>query len=198
MLKRLLDLSVSALALAVFAIPMLLIAVAILSNMGRPVFFRQRRPGLNGKSFIVIKFRTMRNHKDDSGQDLPDHKRMTKLGGLLRRTSLDELPTLWNVLKGDMSLVGPRPLLEEYLPLYTAEQARRHQVKPGLTGWAQINGRNLLSWPERFALDVWYVDNQSWWLDLKILWITLIKVLRAEGISHPGHATMEKFSNSRR
>jgi len=165
--------------------------------LGSPVFFRQTRPGLHGKPFNLIKFRTMTNTKDHFGRLLPDSKRITKLGRFLRITSLDELPELWNVLKGDMSLVGPRPLLMEYLDKYTPEQARRHEVKPGITGWAQINGRNALSWEERFKMDVWYVDNQNLWLDLKILFLTIWKVLAREGISKPGHATMTKFSGTK-
>jgi sugar transferase EpsL len=163
---------------------------------GKSVLFIQQRPGLHGKPFPLYKFRTMSNGWDPKGNLLPDKERMTKLGKFLRSTSLDELPELFNVLKGDMSLVGPRPLLMEYLPLYTPDQARRHEVKPGITGWAQVNGRNAISWEEKFKLDVWYVENQSFWLDLKILWMTLFKVFRREGISQEGQATMEKFKGT--
>jgi lipopolysaccharide/colanic/teichoic acid biosynthesis glycosyltransferase len=165
-------------------------------QIGGPVFFRQTRPGLYGKPFEVIKFRTMRNAIDTNGNPLPDAERLTKLGLFLRSTSLDELPELWNVLKGDMSLVGPRPLLMEYLPLYSPEQARRHEVRPGVTGWAQVNGRNAISWEAKFSLDIWYVDNQSLWLDLKIIWLTVRKVAIREGISAAGEATMSKFTGS--
>ena len=177
---------------------MLLIALAIRITMGSPVIFRQVRPGLHGRPFVIYKFRTMLDLRDEKGNLLPDEKRLTRLGKFLRRFSLDELPELWNVVKGDMSLVGPRPLLMEYLPLYTPEQARRHEVKPGLTGWAQINGRNALSWEEKFKLDVWYVDNLSFWLDMKIIFLTIWKVLKGEGISAPGHATMPKFTETKR
>jgi len=164
--------------------------------MGSPVIFRQERPGLHGRPFRMIKFRTMRNATDAAGNPLPDAQRMTRVGTFLRSSSIDELPELWNVLRGEMSLVGPRPLLMEYLPLYSPEQARRHDVKPGITGWAQINGRNALSWDEKFALDVWYVDNRSFLLDLKILALTVKKVVVREGISQQGQATMEKFRGS--
>jgi lipopolysaccharide/colanic/teichoic acid biosynthesis glycosyltransferase len=156
--------------------------------------FRQIRPGKNGKSFEMIKFRTMRDATDPDGHPLPDAARLTPLGKRLRSTSLDELPGLWNVLKGEMSLVGPRPLLVEYLPLYSDEQARRHEVRPGITGWAQVNGRNAISWEEKFALDVWYVDNRTIWLDFKIIWMTVKKVLTREGISAEGEVTMSKFT----
>ena len=162
-------------------------------DMGSPVLFRQTRPGVHGKPFQMTKFRTMRDAIDADGRPLPDAKRLTKFGRFLRSSSLDELPELWNVLKGDMSLVGPRPLLMDYLPLYSAEQARRHEVLPGVTGWAQINGRNAISWDEKFSLDVWYVDNRNLWLDLKILWFTIRKVFKREGISSAGEATMSKF-----
>jgi len=158
------------------------------------VLFRQIRPGLNGKPFEMIKFRTMRDAVDASGKQLPDNERMTPFGCFLRSSSLDELPELWNVLKGDMSLVGPRPLLMEYLPLYTSEQSRRHEVRPGVTGWAQINGRNALSWEEKFKLDIWYVDNRSLWLDLKIIFLTVVKVVMRDGISADGEVTMPKFT----
>ena len=162
-------------------------------DMGRPIIFTQQRPGLSGKPFTIYKFRTMNDERDAQGNLLPDEQRLTRFGKFLRKTSLDELPELFNVLKGDMSLVGPRPLLMEYLPLYSAEQARRHEVKPGITGWAQINGRNTLAWEDKFNLDVWYVDHLSFWLDVKILFITLLKVFKREGISQDGQATVEKF-----
>ncbi len=196
MLKRCLDIIISSLGIVLLAPLLVIIALVIRLSMGEPVFFRQARPGQYGKPFNLIKFRTMMNQGGDSATPLPDSQRITKLGRFLRSTSLDELPELWNVLKGDMSLVGPRPLLMEYLDKYTPEQARRHEVKPGITGWAQVNGRNALSWEERFKLDVWYVDNQSFWLDVKILFLTLWKVLTREGINEPGQATMTKFSGS--
>lgn len=192
-LKRVFDVVVSATALVVLAPVMGLIALAVWRTMGRPVLFRQARPGLHGKPFVMYKFRTMRDLRDAEGNLLPDEARLTPFGRWLRTTSLDELPELVNVLRGEMSLVGPRPLLMEYLDRYTPEQARRHEVKPGITGWAQIHGRNNLSWDERFKLDVWYVDNWSLWLDVKILWRTLWMVLRREGISAQGHATMPRF-----
>jgi sugar transferase EpsL len=192
-IKRLLDILASLIALTVFALPMLLIALLVRAQMGTPVLFRQTRPGLGGKPFMMMKFRTMRNAHDKNGTPLPDAERITSLGQFLRRTSLDELPEFINVLKGDMSLVGPRPLLMQYLDRYTPEQARRHEVKPGVTGWAQINGRNAISWDERFKMDVWYVDHWSLWLDFKILVLSLVKVLKREGISADGHATMPEF-----
>ncbi|NWF69109.1 MAG: sugar transferase [Chloroflexi bacterium] len=192
-LKRLLDIGFSLLALCLLALPMLLIAAAIRWHMGAPVLFRQQRPGLRGQPFTLLKFRTMRAAYDAAGHPLPDAQRLTPLGQFLRRSSLDELPELLNVLKGDMSLVGPRPLLMQYLERYTPQQMRRHDVLPGITGWAQINGRNALSWEERFALDLWYVDHWSLWLDAKILALTVVKVLRREGISADGHATMPEF-----
>ena len=172
------------------------LSVLIVLKLGQPIIFRQTRPGLNGRPFKMIKFRTMNNQCDVDGNLLPDAKRLTAFGRFLRSTSLDELPELWNVLKGDMSLVGPRPLLLEYLPLYSSEQARRHEVRPGITGWAQVNGRNALSWEEKFKLDVWYVDNRSIWLDLKILLLTVKKVFVRDGISADGEATMSKFQGS--
>jgi sugar transferase EpsL len=176
----------------------LLAAVAILVRvaMGRPAFFRQERPGLHGRIFTLVKFRTMNQATDSSGCLLPDSKRLTRLGRILRATSIDELPQLWNVLRGDVRLVGPRPLLVQYLDLYTPEQMRRHDVKPGITGWAQVNGRNDLTWEEKFALDVWYVDNWSLILDLRILFMTASKVLKGEGINQPGQATAEEFRGS--
>ncbi len=192
-MKRMIDIVLSLIAILVLFPIFAVIAALVRSRMGGPVFFRQNRPGIHGRSFEMIKFRTMLNSTDGQGNALPDAERLTKIGRFLRATSLDELPELWNVLKGDMSLVGPRPLLMEYLPLYSAEQARRHDVLPGITGWAQVNGRNALSWPEKFALDVWYVDNRSIWLDLKILWLTAFKVVRRAGISAAGEATMPRF-----
>jgi sugar transferase EpsL len=192
-LKQVFDIVVSAVALTVLAPVMGLIALLVWRTMGRPVLFRQARLGLHGKPFVMYKFRTMRDLRDAEGNLLPDEARLTPFGRWLRTTSLDELPELVNVLRGEMSLVGPRPLLMEYLDRYTPEQARRHEVKPGITGWAQIHGRNNLSWDERFKLDVWYVDNWSLWLDVKILWRTLWMVLRREGISAQGHATMPRF-----
>ncbi len=196
MLKRILDILASAIALFLLSPVIALVAWQISRKLGSPVLFRQIRPGLNGKPFTMIKFRTMRDAIDKNGNPLPDSERMTPFGNFLRSTSLDELPELWNVLKGDMSLVGPRPLLMEYLPLYSKEQARRHEVRPGVTGWAQINGRNAISWEEKFKLDVWYVDNQSFWLDVKILFLTVKKVFIRDGISAEGEATMSKFTGS--
>ena len=193
LMKRVLDILGAGFGLLVLAPVLLIVALLIRLQMGPPVFFRQTRPGLHGEPFEMIKFRSMRDAHDADGNPLPDEDRITGVGRFLRATSLDELPELWNVLKGEMSLVGPRPLLMEYLPLYSPEQARRHEVRPGVTGWAQVNGRNAISWDEKFALDVWYVDNRSLWLDLKIIWLTLRKVLRREGISAAGEATMPKF-----
>ncbi|ABF09599.1 sugar transferase [Cupriavidus metallidurans] len=193
-MKRFLDVTLSALALVLLGVPILILTCVIRTRLGGPVFFRQVRPGLNGRPFQMIKFRTMTDQRGPDGNLLPDAERITPFGSLLRASSLDELPELWNVFKGDMSLVGPRPLLMEYLPLYTPEQARRHDVRPGVTGWAQVNGRNALNWEEKFELDVWYVDNRSVWLDLKILWLTVWKVLGREGVSAPGEATMPKFT----
>ena len=195
--KRILDGVVAAVALIVLSPLLAGLALLIRLTMGAPVLFRQQRPGLHGKPFTLYKFRTMTDERDAQGNLLPDEQRLTRLGRFLRSTSLDELPELWNVLKGDMSLVGPRPLLMEYLPLYTPEQFRRHEVKPGITGWAQINGRNALTWEEKFKLDVWYVDHLSFFLDMKILFLTLWKVLTREGISHPGRETMPKFTGSK-
>lgn len=192
-MKRSFDLVGAAVLLIILAFPMAVIAVLLRGQMGSPVLFRQLRPGLEGELFEMVKFRTMRDALGKDGRPLPDAERLTGFGRLLRASSLDELPELWNVLKGDMSLVGPRPLLPEYLQLYSPEQARRHEVRPGITGWAQMNGRNALSWPEKFALDVWYVDNRTIWLDLKILWLTVLKVMRREGISAAGEATMPRF-----
>lgn len=195
-MKRVLDLLLSVLGLLTLGIPLLVLAWQVRCKLGRPVFFTQVRPGLHGKPFKMVKFRTMTDQCGRDGQLLPDAVRLTPFGGWLRATSLDELPELWNVLKGDMSLVGPRPLLMEYLPLYSAQQARRHQVRPGITGWAQVNGRNAISWEDKFQLDVWYVDNRSLWLDIKILWRTVKKVLVRDGISAAGEATMPRFTGS--
>jgi sugar transferase EpsL len=197
MLKRLLDLAVASGGLVVGGPLIGLIALAVRSRVGTPILFRQRRPGLNGAPFEMLKFRTMANSLGPDGQLLSDAERLMPFGRWLRATSLDELPELWNVLVGEMSLVGPRPLLMEYLPRYSSEQSRRHQVKPGITGWAQINGRNALSWDEKFALDCWYVDNWSNGLDLRILLKTLTAVVRRDGISHDGDATMPKFTGAR-
>ncbi len=194
MIKRLFDIVASALGLLLLSIVIAVVAWKIRRKLGSPVLFRQVRPGLDGKPFEMIKFRTMRDAVDAQGNSLPDSERMTPFGSFLRASSLDELPELWNVLKGDMSLVGPRPLLMEYLPLYSPEQSRRHEVRPGVTGWAQINGRNALSWEEKFNLDVWYVDNRSLWLDLKILFLTIKKVVVRDGISAEGEVTMPKFT----
>jgi lipopolysaccharide/colanic/teichoic acid biosynthesis glycosyltransferase len=194
--KRLFDLTIAALALAVLALPMLVLAFAVWARLGRPVLFIQPRAGLHGRPFNLVKFRSMREAVDPEGNPLPDEERLTRFGRFLRASSLDELPELWNVFKGDMSLVGPRPLLMEYLPLYTPEQMRRHEVRPGITGWAQVRGRNALSWEERFRLDVWYVDNKTFAMDLKILCLTLCRVVVQDGIAHPGHVTMQKFIGS--
>ncbi|WP_448871381.1 sugar transferase [Desulfobulbus propionicus] len=196
MMKRLFDVVIAACALLMFAPILLVIAFQIRCKLGAPVLFRQIRPGLHGKPFKIIKFRTMRTAADAQGNQLPDSERLTPFGNFLRNTSLDELPELWNVLKGDMSLVGPRPLLMEYLPLYSPEQARRHEVRPGLTGWAQVNGRNTLSWEEKFALDIWYVDNRSLWLDFQIIFRTIRKVVSREGINAQGEATMPRFTGN--
>ena len=185
-IKRLLDIGVASGLLVVFALPIAVISAAIRLTLGRPVLFRQVRPGYRARPFVLVKFRTMREAFDAEGQPLPDAERLTPLGVFLRRTSLDELPQFWNVLRGDLSLVGPRPLLMEYLPLYTPEQARRHEVKPGITGWAQVNGRNGVDWTTTFAHDVWYVDHRSLWLDVKIMALTLVKVLKREGITGQG------------
>lgn len=194
MLKRIYDVSLSAAALFLLSPVFVIVAWKIRRKMGSPVLFRQVRPGLHGEPFEMVKFRTMKDAVDASGDPLPDSERLTPFGQFLRSSSLDELPELWNVLKGDMSLVGPRPLLMEYLPLYSPEQYRRHEVRPGVTGWAQINGRNSLSWEEKFKLDVWYVDNQSLWLDIRILFLTVKKVLVRDGINADGEATMPKFT----
>lgn len=195
-MKRLLDILGASLGLVLLSPLLLLLIRRIGKDMGKPVFFRQTRPGKNAKPFNMIKFRSMRDAVDPAGISLPDSERITPLGQKLRSSSLDELPELWNVLKGEMSLVGPRPLLMEYVLLYTPEQARRMDVRPGVTGWAQVNGRNAISWEEKFKLDVWYVENRTLWLDLKILWMTIMKVVKKDGISADGEATMTKFTGS--
>ncbi len=195
-IKRVVDIVGASVGIILFAPVMLVVALLVLLTMGRPVLFRQQRPGLRGKPFTLYKFRTMRDARTPSGELLPDELRLTTFGKWLRSTSLDELPELFNVLKGEMSLVGPRPLLMEYLPRYSPEQARRHEVKPGITGWAQVNGRNALSWEEKFRMDVWYVDNWNLWLDMKILLLTIWKVLKREGINAEGCATMPVFTGN--
>lgn len=197
MIKRIFDFSLALVALIILSPVILFVAWEVRRNLGSPVLFRQKRPGWYGHPFEMIKFRTMRDAHGAGGEPLPDAERLTPLGVFLRAASLDELPELWNVLKGEMSLVGPRPLLMEYLHLYSPEQARRHEVRPGVTGWAQVNGRNALSWEEKFSLDVWYVDNRSIWLDVKILLLTVKKVFIREGISASGEATMPKFTGSK-
>lgn len=196
MMKRAFDLVLAAISVLLFALPLLVLAVLIRRRLGGPVLFRQIRPGLGGRPFEMVKFRTMTSERGPNGALLPDAQRLTDFGRFLRATSLDELPEIWNVLKGDMSFVGPRPLLVEYLPLYSAQEARRHEVRPGITGWAQVNGRNALSWQEKFRLDVWYVDHHSLALDLRILWMTVRKVFVREGISAAGEATMPPFTGS--
>jgi sugar transferase EpsL len=196
-LKRLLDLVVASIAMVLLLPLLLLVTVAVRVAIGSPVLFRQRRPGLNGRPFELLKFRTMTDAVDADGRLLPDEQRLDRVGAILREFSLDELPELLNVIKGEMSLVGPRPLLMQYLDRYTPFQARRHEVKPGITGWAQINGRNATSWDERFALDIWYVDHRSLGLDLKILLTTIRKVIAREGITQPGHVTMPEFTGRR-
>lgn len=197
-MKRMLDITGSVTGIILLAPVFVLLFVIIRLRLGAPVFFAQVRPGRHGKPFKMLKFRSMADRRDAAGMPLPDEQRLTPFGRLLRATSLDELPELWNVLNGDMSLIGPRPLLMAYLPLYTPGQARRHEVRPGITGWAQVNGRNALSWEDRFALDVWYVDNQSMWLDIRILSMTVSKVLRRHGICQAGEATMSRFTGSAR
>ncbi len=196
MLKRLFDLCVSFFLLLIFSPVLLLLATLIRWKLGPHIFFRQTRPGLQGLPFEIIKFRTMLDIKNKEGVFLPDEQRISAFGNFLRSLSLDELPELWNVLKGDMSLVGPRPLLMEYLPLYNEEQMQRHHVKPGITGWAQVNGRNAISWQEKFQLDLWYVKHHNFWLDLKILWMTASKVIQRRGICSEGHVSAEKFNGN--
>ena len=195
-MKRLFDILISFVALILLSPVIALVTWKIRKNLGSPVLFKQIRPGLNGEPFEMIKFRTMRDSVDSNGNPLPDGERMTPFGKKLRSTSLDELPELLNVLKGEMSLVGPRPLLMRYLPLYSEEQARRHEIKPGVTGWAQVNGRNAISWDEKFKYDVWYVDNRNLWLDVKILYLTVKKVFVKEGISEEGEATVSEFKGT--
>jgi lipopolysaccharide/colanic/teichoic acid biosynthesis glycosyltransferase len=196
-MKRIFDILLASLALLLLCVTLLFLIWQIRRKLGSPVFFLQTRPGLRGLPFKMVKFRTMTDTRGPDGQLLPDADRLTSFGRFLRASSLDELPQLLNVLKGDMSLVGPRPLLMEYLPLYSPKQARRLDVRPGITGWAQVNGRNALSWDDKFKLDVWYVDNQTLWLDIKILWLTVRKVMVSEGISAVGEATMSKFTGGK-
>ncbi|KGK10171.1 sugar transferase [Vibrio navarrensis] len=196
MLKRASDFILALLACAFFLPIIIIVAILVRVKLGSPILFHQERPGLHGKVFKMYKFRTMTDAKDLHGHLLPNEQRMTKFGNALRATSLDELPGLFNVIKGDMSLVGPRPLLVEYLPLYTEEQARRHEVRPGITGWAQVNGRNAISWEDKFKFDVWYVDNQSLWLDIKILFLTIKKVIVKDGINNSDNVTMPRFKGS--
>lgn len=195
-MKRLFDIVVALIALLLFSPILLIVAILIARRLGSPVLFRQVRPGLNGRLFTMVKFRSMRDAVDKQGNPLPDDQRLPPFGAWLRASSLDELPELWNVLKGDMSLVGPRPLLVEYLPLYSPEQARRHDVRPGITGWAQVNGRNAISWDDKFRLDCWYVDHRSLALDLKILWLTVRRVFKRDGITQEGHVSAEKFTGN--
>lgn len=197
-MKRMFDIVVSSISLVILAPLLLIVALKVRKNLGSPVLFRQERPGQRGEAFEMVKFRTMKDAIGADGRPLPDEERMTDFGRRLRNSSLDELPELWNVLLGEMSLVGPRPLLMQYLPLYNAEQYRRHEVRPGITGWAQVNGRNAIDWNEKFKLDVWYVDNQSFWLDLKILAVTVKKVFVKEGISTEGHVTTPPFTGQER
>ena len=196
-IKRVLDIAGSLFGLIVLSPVLIIVALLIRWKLGSPIFFRQQRPGLHGKPFEMIKFRTMTDAKDENGNLLSDEKRLTWLGKFLRKTSLDEFPELWNVLKGDMSLVGPRPLLMQYLPLYSEEQAKRHNVRPGVTGWAQINGRNAISWEQKFEYDIWYVNHQSFWLDVKILFLTVWKVVRRDGINANNHITMPAFTGTK-
>jgi len=195
--KRVFDVILSLFLILIFSPIIIIVSIFIYFNIGQPILFRQIRPGLNEKLFTIYKFRTMNNKRDKNGDLLPDKDRLSKIGKIIRSTSLDELPQLFNVLKGDMSFVGPRPLLEEYLPLYNEEQKRRHSVIPGITGWAQVNGRNAISWEDKFKYDVWYVDNQSFWLDMKILLMTFLKVIKRDGISQNGQATMEEFKGDK-
>lgn len=197
MLKRLLDIIIASIALILLSPLYALVAYKVKKNLGSPVLFRQVRPGLHGKPFEMIKFRTMKDAVDEQGNPLPDSERLTPFGQMLRSTSLDEMPELWNVIKGDMSIVGPRPLLMEYLPLYSPKQAKRHDVRPGMTGHAQVNGRNAIGWEEKFKLDTWYVENQSTWLDFKIMFKTVHKVLAKDDISAEGEATMIKFTGTK-
>lgn len=195
-MKRIIDFLISLLAIIILSIPIIIIAFFVRISMGSPIMFKQQRPGLRGKPFYIRKFRTMTNETNSDGRLLPNKERLTKAGSIIRKLSLDELPQLFNVLRGEMSFVGPRPLLMEYLPLYNGEQARRHDVRPGITGWAQVNGRNKISWEERFELDVWYVDNRSFLLDIKIIFLTILKVFKREGINPDDKAFIEKFKGS--
>jgi lipopolysaccharide/colanic/teichoic acid biosynthesis glycosyltransferase len=195
-MKRVFDVLITLVGMIMLCLPILLLAFIVRRKLGGPILFEQLRPGLHGKPFRMVKFRTMTDERGPDGAWLPDAHRLTPFGRFLRASSLDELPELWNVLKGEMSLVGPRPLLMQYLPLYSTDQARRHDVRPGITGWAQINGRNAISWEEKFKLDVWYVDNRTIWLDIKILWLTVKKVVVRDGISAAGEATMPAFKGS--
>lgn len=197
MLKRILDVAIASTALVLLSPVYALVAYKVKKNLGSPVLFRQTRPGLHGQPFEMIKFRSMKDAMDAAGHPLPDSERLTPFGKMLRATSLDEMPELWNVIKGDMSIVGPRPLLMEYLPLYNAEQAKRHEVRPGITGYAQVNGRNAISWEKKFELDTWYVENQSLWLDFKIMLKTVKKVLAKDDISAEGEVTMHKFTGTK-
>ncbi|MFJ8352996.1 sugar transferase [Bacillus paramycoides] len=196
-MKRIFDVGISLLLLFVCLLPILVVAILVRLKLGSPILFKQQRPGLHGKPFNLYKFRTMLDKRDSNGELLPDQNRLTIFGEVLRKYSFDELPQLINVVRGDLSLVGPRPLLMEYLPLYSSKQAKRHNVKPGITGWAQINGRNSITWEEKFELDVWYVENRSFLLDLKIIVLTITKVLKTEGINHVGHVTMEPFTGGK-
>ncbi len=197
LVKRFLDITVAGIGLAVLAPVYAIVAIAIRCTIGKPILFRQLRPGQDERLFVLLKFRTMRATFDQGGRLLPDRDRLTKLGLWLRKLSLDELPQLVTVLRGDMSLVGPRPLLSEYLPRYSARQRRRHELKPGLTGWAQVNGRNAITWEQKFDLDMWYVEHRTFWLDMRILWLTILKVLQRAGIHQEGHATMPEFQGSK-
>ena len=197
MLKRILDVVIASTALVLLSPVYALVAYKVKKNLGSPVLFRQTRPGLHGQPFEMIKFRSMKDALDTAGNPLPDSERLTPFGKMLRATSLDEMPELWNVIKGDMSIVGPRPLLMEYLPLYNSEQAKRHEVRPGITGYAQVNGRNAISWEKKFELDTWYVENQSLWLDFKIMLKTVKKVLAKDDISAEGEVTMHKFTGTK-
>jgi sugar transferase EpsL len=196
-MKRAADILISVIALAVLAPVLAITALLIRIKLGGPVLFKQERPGKDGRVFVLVKFRTMKDARNTEGEQLDDSERLTGFGKILRATSVDELPELWNVLKGDMSVVGPRPLLVEYLPLYSKEQARRHEVKPGITGWAQINGRNAISWEQKFEFDIWYVDNRSMWIDLIILMKTPLRLLKTKDVNSSNHATMELFKGSK-
>lgn len=195
-MKRIFDLIIASLILILFCPIIIITAIIVKLRLGSPILFKQERPGYNGKSFVLYKFRTMTDERDKNGEELPDHLRLPLIGKFIRKYSLDELPQLINVVKGDMSLVGPRPLLLEYLPLYSPFQARRHEVKPGITGWAQVNGRNSISWEKRFELDVWYVEHQSFLLDIRIILMTIKRLVKPEGINQVGHATMSDFKGS--